>query len=146
MSFDFSKVKWGRVVLWSVLGLIIAIAIPLLYVTVRMFIIGFQIGGNPGVEVQRELSSGPLYMVIWCLAMALGGFLGGRAPARKAEGSYLLNGLLGGLGVAILFAVFLIVTGSSFSLIVLLWVVLAIAASALGGWIGGHAAEAEAYA
>ena len=145
MSFNFSKVKWGRVILWSVLGFIIAIAIPLLYVTVRMFIIGFQIGANPGPEVQRELSSGLLYLVIWCLAMALGGFLAGRAPARKAEGSYLLNGLLAGLGMAILFAVFLIVTGSSFSLIVLLWVVLAIAASALGGWLGGRAAEAEAY-
>ena len=28
---------------------------------------------------------------------------------------------------------------------VVLWVILAIAASALGGWIGGRAAEAEAY-
>ena len=146
MSFNFSDVKWGRVVLWSILGLIIFLATSYLYVTVRMVILGFQLGGTPPQEAIMEFSSGPLYMVILCLAMALGGFLGGRASARKAEGSYLLNGLLAGIGVAIVFVVYIIVTGSSFSLMVLLWAVLAIAGGALGGWVGGRAAEAEAYA
>ena len=145
MSFNFSEVKWGRVVLWSILGFIIFLATSYLYVTVRMVILGFQLGGNPPQEAIIEFSSGALYTVILSVAIALGGFLGGRASARKAEGSYLLNGLLTGIGLVIVFAVFFVVTGSSFSLVVLLWAVLAIAAAVLGGWVGGRAAEAEAY-
>ena len=100
MSFNFSDVKWGRVVLWSILGVIIFVATMYLYVTVRMVILGFQLGGNPPQEAIAEFSSGPVYLGILCLAMALAGFLGGRASARKAEGSYLLNGLLSGIGLA----------------------------------------------
>ena len=97
-------------------------------------------------EAAQEFASGTAIRVVALLAVVLGGFLGGLLPARKAEGSYLLNGLLTGLGVAILFVVYIIVTGSSFSPIVLLWAVLAITAGVLGGWVGGRAAEAEAYA
>jgi uncharacterized membrane protein len=146
MSFNFSEVKWGRVVLWSILGLIVFLASAYLYVTVRMFILGFQLGGNPPQEAIAEFSSGTLYKVVLFLAMALGGFLGGRAAARKAEGSYLLNGLLAGIGLTIVFTVYVAVTGGSLNLAMLLFAALAIAGGALGSWVGGRAAEAEAYA
>jgi len=145
MSFNFSEVKWVRVVVWSILGLVIFLASAYLYVTVRMVILGFQLGGNPPQEAIKEFSSGALYMAVLFLAMALGGFLGGRASARKAEGSYLLNGLLAGIGLTIVFNVYVIVTGGSLDLMMLLYAALAIAGGALGGWIGGRAAEAEAY-
>jgi hypothetical protein len=145
MSFELSNVKWGRVVLWSILGFIIAIAIPILYVVVRMFILGFQLGGAPPPEAQKEFVISPAYAVVALLSTALGGFLGGRAPARKAEGSYVLNGLLVGLGIAILLVAFTIFQTSSVSVGTLLQAVLAIALGALGGWVGGRAAEAEAY-
>lgn len=140
-----SSIKWGRVALWSVLGFIIFLLIPILYVTVRMFILGFQLGGNPGQEAQIEFSTNTAYRVVSLLAMVLGGFLGGRAPARKAEDSYVLNGLLAGIGLTIIFLVFLVVTRSSFNFWVPVYALLGIAASALGGWLGGRAAEAEAY-
>ena len=139
------NVKWGRVVLWSILGLVIIVVVPILYVTVRMFILGFQMGGNPGLEAQKALSSGTPIMVVQFLGVALAGFLGGRGTARKAEDSYVLNGLLAGVGIAILFMVYGLVTGGGFSLLLLALAALAIAAGALGGWVGGRAAEAEAY-
>ena len=111
-----------------------------------MVILGFQLGGNPPQEAIMEFSSGPLYLAILFLAMALAGFLGGRASARKAEGSYLLNGLLAGLGLTIVFNVYVLVTGGSLDLMTLLYAALAIGGGALGSWIGGRAAEAEAYA
>jgi putative membrane protein (TIGR04086 family) len=145
MSLELSDVKWGRVVLWSILGFIIAVAIPILYVVVRMFILGFQLGGAPPPEAQVEFVTSTAYAVVALLSTALGGFLGGRAAARKAEGSYVLNGLLVGLGMAILLVVFTIFQTSSVSVGTLLQAVLAIAPGALGGWVGGRAAEAEAY-
>ena len=145
MSFNFSDVKWGRVIVGIVLTAIIAIAVPVLYVVVRMVILGFQLGGNPPQEAQVEFVLSPVYAVVALLATALGGFLGGRLPARRAEGSYLLNGLLAGLGAAILLAAFAIFQYGSVSWGTLLQAVVAIGGGALGGWVGGRAAEAEAY-
>jgi putative membrane protein (TIGR04086 family) len=139
-----SNIKWGRVVLGIVLAIIVALVVPILYVTVRMVIIGFQ-GGSPDAEAQKEVVLSTSYAVVALVAAVLGGFLGGRLPARKAEGSYLLNGLLVGLGTAILLAVWTFVQSSSFSLGTLLHVAMAIGGSLLGGWLGGRAAEAEAY-
>jgi putative membrane protein (TIGR04086 family) len=145
MSFNFSEVKWGRVIAGIVLGAIIAIAIPILYVVVRMVMLGFQLGGNPPPEAQVEFLLSAAYAVVAFLATALGGFLGGRLPARRAEGSYLLNGLVVGVGLAIVRAGFSVFQFGSMTVRTPLHAILAIAASALGGWIGGRAAEAEAY-
>ena len=145
MSFKLSDVKWGRVIVGIVLAFVIAIGISFLYVVVRMFILGFQLGGAPPPEAQKEFVLSPVYAVVALSATVLGGFLGGRLPARRAEGSYLLNGLLVGLGVAILLAVFTIFQTGSVSSGTLLQAALAIGGSALGGWVGGRAAEAEAY-
>jgi len=137
-----SNIKWGRVVLGIVLAFIIAVVIPILYVTVRMFILGFQLGGAPPREAQIKFATDTVYSVVALLSTVLGGFLGGRMPARKAEGSYVLNGLLVGVGLAIIIAVFSVFQSSSFSIWVLLHAALAIAAGALGGWLGGRSAEA----
>ena len=131
------NIKWGRIVLWSIVGLIILVAVPILYVVVRMVILGFQMGGNPGAEAQKAFSSGPGIIVAIFLAGALSGFLGGRGAARKAEGSYLLNGVLAGVGITILFVVYSLVTGGGFSLLTLGIAALTIAAGVLGGWVGG---------
>ena len=64
------NVKWGRIVLWGIIGLVIVIAAPILYVVVRMVILGFQMGGNPPAEAQREFASGPGIMVVLFLTSA----------------------------------------------------------------------------
>ena len=139
-----SNIKWGRVVVGIVLAIVIAILVPILYVVVRMVILGFQ-GGSPDAEAQKEVVLSTSYAVVALVAAVLGGFVGGRLPARKAEDGYLLNGLLVGLGTAILIAVYTFFQSSSLSLGTLLHAAMAIGGSALGGWLGGRAAEAEAY-
>jgi hypothetical protein len=140
-----SEVKWGRVVGGIVVGVVIGILVPILYVFVRMFILGFQLGGAPPPEAQKEFVISPVYAVIALVATLVGGFVGGRMPARRAEGGYLLNGLLVGVGLAIVVAAFTFFQTSSLNWGTLLQAALAIAGSALGGWVGGRAAEAEAY-
>ena len=139
-----SNIKWGRVVVGIVLAIVIAILVPILYVVVRMVILGFQ-GGSPDAEAQKEVVLSTSYAVVALVAAVLGGFVGGRLPARKAEDGYLLNGLLAGVGTAILIAVWTFVQSGSLSLGTLLHAAMAIAGSALGGWLGGRAAEVEAY-
>jgi putative membrane protein (TIGR04086 family) len=139
---DMSNIKWGRVVLWIVLGLILFIAVPILSVVVRMVILGFQLGGNPPAEESIRFSTDTVYRVISLLSVVLAGFLGGRAPARKAEGSYVLNGLVVGIGLAIVILAFALFQSGSFSFWMPVYAVLAIAAGALGGWLGGRSAEA----
>ena len=139
-----ANIKWGRIVLWGIIGVIIMIAAPILYVTVRMVALGFQMGGNPGPEAQKAFSSGPAIMTVIFVAGALAGFLGGRGAARKAEGSYLLNGVFAGVLIAVLYLVWSLI-GSSFGFVLLAVMAVVIALAALGGWVGGNAAEAEAY-
>jgi hypothetical protein len=140
-----SDIKWGRVLAGIVVGVVIGILVPILYVFVRMFILGFQLGGAPPPEAQKEFVTSTIYAVVALVATLVGGFLGGRMPARRAEGSYLLNGLLVGAGMAIVIAAFTFFQTSSLNWGTLLQAALAVAGSVLGGWVGGRAAEAEAY-
>jgi putative membrane protein (TIGR04086 family) len=89
--------------------------------------------------------SGPGVLVLLCLAALVAGFFGGRSPARKAESSYLLNGLLAGVGITILYLVYTLVTSGRLQPWVIAVAALAIGGGALGGWVGGRAAEAAAY-
>jgi hypothetical protein len=66
-------------------------------------------------------------------------------PARRAAGSYLLNGVLVGVGTVILLIAFGFFQSGTVGWGTLIQGVLAIAGSALGGWVGGRAAEAEEY-
>jgi hypothetical protein len=138
-----SDIKWGRVVLWIVLGALIALLISNLFVVVAMVVRGFQLRGAPPQEEQIAFILGLPNNIVGLLTTILGGFLGGRAVARKAEGSYTLNGLFVGIGVGILVAVFYVTQRGGFSFWVPLHVVLGIAGGWLGGLAGGKKAEAE---
>jgi len=143
MSFNLSDVKWGRAVLWIVLGTIIAILIPTVFMFAYMIVLGFQLRGAPPQEVQVAFLLGIPHNVVGLLATVLGGYLGGRATARRAEGSHLLNGLIVGVGTAIARAGFSVFQYGSFTVWTPLHAVLAIAGGCLGGWLGGRQAESE---
>ena len=139
------NIKWGQVVLWVIIGAVIVIAASSLYVILRMVVLGFQMGGNPPSDAAQQFTSGPAIITVVFVAAALAGFLGGRGPARKAEGSYLLNGILAGVLIAVLSIIWSLIGGGGVD-----WGMFAVAAvvvafSALGAWVGGRAAEAEAY-
>jgi putative membrane protein (TIGR04086 family) len=137
-------IKWVRGVFGIVLAFVVSVGIAFLYVFVRMFMRGAQ-GLDTGPEAQKAVVMTTAYAVVALVATALGGFLGGRMPARRAEGSYLLNGLLVGVGTVIILVVFAFIQSGTVGWGTLLQAVLAIAGSALGGWVGGRAAQAEEY-
>jgi len=138
------EIKWVRVVLGIVVAFVLSIGIAFLYVFVRMFMRGAQ-GLDTGQEAQKVVVMSTVYSVVLLVATLVGGFVGGRMPARRAEGSYLLNGLLVGVGTVILFVVWALVQSGTVGWGMLLQAALAIGGSALGGWVGGRAAEAEEY-
>ena len=138
-----SDIKWGQVVQWVVLGSLVAILISLVFMTAYMVVLGFQMRGNPPREVQGAFVVGPIYGLVSVLATALGGFIGGRKTALKAEGSYQLSGLMVGIGVGILVAAFTVFQISKFNF----WVPVRFVLGIVGGWLGGlpaaESAEAE---
>jgi hypothetical protein len=140
---DMSNVKWGRAVLWIVLGTIIAFVIANLFVLVPMVVRGIQLRGAPPREEQIALIISPAYNIAAALATALGALLGGRATARKAEGGYTVNGLVAGVGVGVLMAVYSVAQRGEFTFWTVLHAVLGIAGGYLGSILGGRSAEAE---
>jgi len=138
------EIKWARVVLGIVVGFVVGVGVPFLYVFVRMFMRGAQ-GLDTGAEAQKVILVTAAYTVVALLGTVLGGFLGGRMPARRAAGSYLLNGVLVGVGMVILLVAFSFFQSGTVGWGTLIQAVLAIGGGALGGWVGGRAAEAEEY-
>jgi ABC-type nitrate/sulfonate/bicarbonate transport system permease component len=137
-----SNVKWGRAVLWIVLGLVIAFAITNLFITLAMVVRGFQLRGAPPREEQVAFILGAPSNIVAVLGTAFAAWLGGRATARRAEGGYTTNGLVVGVGVGVLMAAY-----SVFQRGLSAWMpvhaVLGIAGGYLGGLLGGKKAEAE---
>jgi hypothetical protein len=121
------------------------IVVQILYMTIRMVFLGFQMGGNPSSEAQRVASSGSAILILLFVAVVLVGLLGGRRPARKAQGSHLLNGVLDGM-LLTLFRIVWSAIGGGFSVWALVVAAVIVGLAALGGWVGGRAAEAKAYA
>ena len=139
-----SKIKWVRVLFGIVVAFVISVGIAFLYVFVRMFMRGAQ-GLGTGAEAQKVVVMSTAYVVVALVATVVGGFVGGRMPARRATGAYLLNGALVGVGTTIVLVVWAFVQSSSISWGTALQAALVIAGSVLGGWVGGRAAEAEEY-
>ncbi|MBN1584724.1 MAG: hypothetical protein JXA89_28720 [Anaerolineae bacterium] len=143
MSFNLSDIKWGRAVLWTVLGFLIAFLIPTVIITGYLFVLGFQMRGAPPQEVQIAVLTGIFYNLLAIAGTMLGAFVGGRKTAQGAEDGYQLNGLVTGIGVAIATAVYAVVRISSFTVWVPVHFVLAIAGGWLGGWLVARRASEE---
>jgi hypothetical protein len=138
-----SNVKWGRAILWIVLGVVIAFAISNLFIVLAMVVRGFQLRGAPPREEQVAFILSVPNNVVAVLVTALAAWLGGRATARGAEGDYTTNGLVVGVGVGLLMALYSILQRGQLSLWTPIHAVLGIAGGWLGGLLGGKKAAAE---
>ena len=138
-----ANVKWGRVVLWIVLGALIAFVISNGFMLIAMFVRGFQLRGAPPQEEQVAFILGPIYNTVGIIASAVGGLLGGRAVARKSEGSYSVIGLIVGVGVGLLMGGFASFQRGSFTYWSPLHLVLGIVGGYLGGMLGGKRAQSD---
>ena len=137
------NIKWGRAVVWMVLGAIIAIVLAMVWSVVGMLPRGFQLRGTPPREEQIAWAFGPVYNAVAAVITGLVALLSGRSTARKAEGGYTLNGLLVGIGVGILVAVYGVFSRGEFTFWPVLHAILGVAGGWLGGMLGGKRAEAD---
>lgn len=132
MSFKWSDIKWGRVILGAVLAFIIAAGGSLLVQVAYGVVRGFQLRGAPPQEVIMAFAISPTNLVIAVVLTGLGALIGGRVAARRVEAGWQFNGLVTGVLTAVLRAVWdAIQYGFSF------WTVLHIAVAILLGWLGG---------
>ena len=138
-----SNVKWGRAVLWIVLGALIAFVLSNAFIFGAMFIRGVQLRGAPPMEEQVAFIVGVPNNIVALLATAVGALLGGRATARRAEGGYTVNGLVVGVGVGLLLAIYSVAQRGAFSVWTPFHALLGIGGGYLGGLLGGKKAKEE---
>jgi hypothetical protein len=138
-----NNIKWGRVIVWIVLGTAIAFLIANGFMLVTMVIRGIQYRGAPPREEQIAFVVGPVYNGVAIVATALGALIGGRAVARKAEGGHTLSGLVIGIGVGLLSGLYAILQRGEFTFWSPLHLVLGIAGGYLGGVLGAKRAQAD---
>ena len=139
MSFKLSDIKWGWVALGVVLAVVIAFVVPILINVGYGVVLGFQLRGNPPQERIMAFARSMPVVIVGVLVMAVGALVGGRVAARRAEASQQLNGLVVGVGTAVVWLVLGLVTGGPDLL-----TLLSCAAAIVGGWLGGLLAARRA--
>ena len=142
MSFDFSSVKWGRVVLGAVVGFLVAVVGNIVLQTIYGVVLGFQLRGAPPQDVMIAAIKSLPFQLLAALLVLLGGILGGRMAARPAESNRPLAGLLTGILLAILVAVWRAVSwGPDQGMVI--HAVLAIVGGGIGGWLAARRTDEE---
>ncbi|HAV78830.1 MAG TPA: hypothetical protein DCX53_15880 [Anaerolineae bacterium] len=100
MADQLSQIKWGRVVLTTIIVFVVAFLTITLVVTVYATYLGFQARGAPDPEMITAFANqyAPLLGSIFLILFT---FLGARHIARRVESAPSINalavGLLGGL-------------------------------------------------
>jgi len=132
MSFDFSTVKWGWVVIGAIVAIVVAIVLSLVFQFGYGVVIGFQLRGNPPQEMLIEAFMSTPFLILGVIITGIGALVGGHTAARRSEDNPQLAGLMTGILIAVL-AVALRAWQWGLDLWTLPNVVLAV----LGGWAGG---------
>ena len=89
MSFKWSDIRWGRVILGTVLAFIIAAGGSMLVQVFYGLVRGFQLRGAPPREVLVAFAISLTNLVIGLVLTALGALIGGRVAARRVEAGCL---------------------------------------------------------
>ena len=140
MSFNFSALKWGWIIVGVLVGLLVAVVLNLLVQVGYGVVLGFQLRGTPPQETLiAAYTSLPMQLVALLLAF-LGGMVGGRMAGRRSEEAEILAGLIVGIVLAILAAGWRSFSWGTFDL----WVVLLAVAALVGGGLGGWLAQRRA--
>jgi hypothetical protein len=136
MSFDFSSLKWGRIVIGVIVGFLIALLVNLILQVGYGVVLGFQMRGAPPQEMMVAAVKSLPFQLLAALFVLLGGIVGGRIAARPAETNRPLAGLITGVLLAVLVVIWRAFSWGAADLWMLIQAVLAI----IGGWIGGRLA------
>jgi hypothetical protein len=136
VSFDFSTLKWGRIVIGVIVGFLVAVVGNIALQTIYLVIVGFQMRGTPPLEVRiAAITSLPLQLLA-ALLVLLGGLVGGRMAARPAETNHQLAGLITGVLLAVLVVIWRAFSWGAPDL----WMVIQAVLAVVGGWNGGRLA------
>ncbi|MBL7199945.1 MAG: hypothetical protein ISS56_07345 [Anaerolineae bacterium] len=142
MSLKWSEIRWGRVVLGIILALVIFVVVPILINVGYGVVRGFQMRGSPPNEMIVAFARSTPVVTVGVLVTLAGAFFGGRVPARQAEDAKPLNGLVVGVGTAVVILILVLVQGG-----LDMWAVGHLLAAILGGWlVGGLLASRSASA
>lgn len=136
MSSKLSGLRWGRIVLGVVLTFVVFVVVPILINVGYGVVLGFQLRGAPPQERIMEFALSTPVLIVGLLVTLVGAFLGGRVPANQAEEGKQLNGLMVGIGTALVILVLGLIQGG-----LDLWALLHGVAALLGGWLGGFVAS-----
>jgi hypothetical protein len=133
MSFDFSTLKWGRIVIGVIVGFVIALLVNILLQVGYGVVLGFQMRGAPPQELIIAAIKTPVFQLLAALFVFLGGLVGGRIAARPDETNRQLAGLITGVLLAVLAVVWRAFSWGAADFWMLIQAVLAV----VGGWLGG---------
>jgi hypothetical protein len=87
MSFEFSDIKWGKVVVGVILGFILAFVVPILVNEGYGVVLGFQLRGAPPQERIVEFAkSTPVFIVVLVITSAAVAIGAGLARDRGWDG------------------------------------------------------------
>jgi hypothetical protein len=132
MSFKLSNIRWGWVILGTILAVIAYIALQIVINVGYGVVIGFQLRGSPPQEMLNEAFTSLPFLILYVFEVAAGAIIGGRLAGRRGEEAPYLNGLAVGIGTAVVLLV-LAVIQNALDLWMAAYTVMAIA----GGWLGG---------
>lgn len=133
MSLSLSNIRWGWILLGVLIALLVAYGSSICVVTFYAGYLGFQVQGAPDTALINEFANNSA-PGITAVFVAVGTLLGGLLAGRKAELDATQNGLMVG-AISALVMLLLGIFGS-FSLWVIVGIILAVA----GGWLGGRLA------
>ena len=135
MKNQFSQVKWGRVLLTSIVVFALSYCTIFLVITAYGFILAFQARGAPDQARIQEFAGqvspwgGPVVTVLLT-------FIAGIWVARKVKAVNSLQGLLVGLMVAVIGVIVSFISSQGMGLLDFMWFILIVVA----GWFGGSLA------
>jgi hypothetical protein len=136
MSFDFSSLRWGRIVIGVIVGFVIALLVNILLQVGYGVVLGFQMRGAPPQEMMIAAVKSLPFQLLAALFVFLGGLVGGRIAARPADTNRPLAGLITGVLLAILAVIWRAFSWGAADL----WMVIQAVLAIIGGWVGGQLA------
>jgi|GEM_PF-1838322 uncharacterized protein YacL len=134
MSFDFSSLKWGRIVIGVIVGFVVALLVNLILQVGYGVVLGFQMRGAPPQEMMVAAVKSLPFQLLAALFVLLGGFVGGRIAARPDETNRPLAGLITGVLLAVLVVIWRAFSWGAADL----WMVIQAILAVVGGWLGGR--------
>jgi uncharacterized protein YacL len=136
MSFDFSSLKWGRIVVGVIVGFLVGVVGNIILQTVYGVVLGFQVRGMPPQDQMIAAIKSVPFQLLAALLILLGGWVGGRIAARPEETNRPLAGLVTGVLLAVLAVVWRLFSWGAADM----WIVIQAILAIIGGWLGGQLA------